>query len=695
MGKTDIGPKIGIDGEKEYKKQINEINNSLKTLGTEMKVVTSEFANNEKSEKSLIAQNKTLKKQTQELSEKLKLNKDKLAEVRKKYDETSPQVQYYQRQVNETQTALNKANNQLERNNELLSEKREAVLKGIATGFTAIATAATAAVTALAKMTLDSGKWADDLNTLSKQTGISTEDLQKYQFAASRVDVSVDTLTGSMAKLTKNMSNARKGTGDAADAFSALGVDITDANGSLRDNEDVFKETIKALGQVENETERDAMAMQIFGKSAQDLNPLILGGADALEQLGAEAEAAGLILDQDSIDKLNGVQDAVDGLKASAEGAGHLFSVGFAGPISDAINVATGYIQKLTASFDGGFAKMGEAVGEILTDITAKINEYLPEVINLGMSIITTLIEGVVKMLPDIVQTAADIITTIIDSLTESIPDLIPVAVEAVLTLADTLIDNIDMLVDASFELIMALADGLIDSLPTLLEKAPVIIQKLVTAISENAPKLLEAAFDIIMALALGILENLPQILTAAYDIVKTLLQGLGESFINMVEMGGHLVEGFITGWKDKFEWAWNQLLQWFKGVIQKVKDWLGIHSPSRRFAELGQLSAEGFGEGWESSFGAVARDINGSLGSLLPDSTANIGVVSSMRGNIGGIRSALADSVNALGAMGAANANTGNLNIVIQANGREFYRATIDDFRLINSQNPIILNDF
>lgn len=636
-----------------------------------MKSVTSEFANNEKSSKSLGKQNDVLKKQVGDLSEKLKIQNQMLEYAKQNYAADSKEVQRWQQEVNKTQTALNQTNAELERNNDLLSEKRVAVLKGIATGLTAMATAAAAAATALAKMTLDSGKWADDLNTLSKQTGISTEDLQKYQYAASRIDVSVETLTGSMSKLTKNMAGARDGTGAAAEAFDMLGVNVTNADGSLRDNEDVFKDTIKALGDIENETERDAAAMAIFGKSAQDLNPLILGGAEALEKLGQEAENAGIILDQQSIDKLNGVQDAVDGLKASAQGAAHLFSVGFAGPIGEAINTVTGYIQKLTASFDGGFASMGEAVGQILGDMTSQLTEALPQVIELGTQIVLTLVESLIEQLPKIVETGLTVITTLCVSLAQAMPELVPIAVEAVMTIVETLIDNVDLLVDSAIAIVMSLANAVIEALPILIQKAPEIVVKLVNAIIENAPKLLLAAWELIRTIARGVLDKMQDIW----------------------EVGRNVVEGIIEGITNSFEWAWRKIKEWFQNVLQRVKDFLGIHSPSTVFAKLGENMAAGIGVGWNNEFGSVARGINNSFASIHPGSLANAGVVSSMTGS--GVRGAMAASVNAIGSLMGANANTGNLNIVIQADGREFYRATLQDFRLINQQNPIILNDF
>ena len=122
----------------------------------------------------------------------------------------------------------------------------------------------------------------------------------------------METLTGSMAKLTRNLGMAQKGTGDAYDAFNKLGVSVYDTNGELRNNEDVFNDTINALSKMENETQRDVYAMQLFGRSAMELNPLIKGGADVLKEMGDEAEAAGLILSDEMLGSLNDVQDAQD-----------------------------------------------------------------------------------------------------------------------------------------------------------------------------------------------------------------------------------------------------------------------------------------------------------------------------------------------------------------------------------------------
>lgn len=177
-----------------------------------------------------------------------------------------------------------------------------------------------AIATAFIKCSVDVAKFADDLNTLSSTTGIATDELQKLQYAADFVDVSVDTMTGSITKLTQSMSKARDGSKESEEAFKKLHIRITDGSGALRDANDVFYESIDKLGKIKNETERDALAMKLFGRSAKELNPLIEAGSKRLKELGVEAENLGLVLGQDELDRANEFNNALDRMKDVADG---------------------------------------------------------------------------------------------------------------------------------------------------------------------------------------------------------------------------------------------------------------------------------------------------------------------------------------------------------------------------------------
>lgn len=177
-----------------------------------------------------------------------------------------------------------------------------------------------AIATAFIKCSKDVAVFADDLLTLSSTTGIATDELQKLQYAADFVDVSVDTMSGSMTMLTSQMSKARDGSKEASEAFKKLHIRITDGQGALRDSNDVFYETIDKLGKIKNETERDALAMQVFGKSAKELNPLIEQGSKRLKELGNEAENLGLVMSEEELAKAGQLNDALERMDKVAAG---------------------------------------------------------------------------------------------------------------------------------------------------------------------------------------------------------------------------------------------------------------------------------------------------------------------------------------------------------------------------------------
>lgn len=182
---------------------------------------------------------------------------------------------------------------------------------------------------------------ADDLNTLSKQTGISTDSLQKMKYASDLVDVSVEDITGAITKM-------KKGMGSAPDAFDALGVSVTNADGSMRDAESVFNDTLKALSKIENETERDQAAYQIFGKSADQLAGIIDDGGAALQAYGEQAEELGLIMSGDTLDSLNEINDKVDQSKAQISAAAGELGATIAEGILPLVDPIVAGIQKVT-----------------------------------------------------------------------------------------------------------------------------------------------------------------------------------------------------------------------------------------------------------------------------------------------------------------------------------------------------------
>jgi len=167
-----------------------------------------------------------------------------------------------------------------------------------------------AMVGGLLKCTKAAADNADELLTLADKTGMTTDELQKLQYVSKFVDVEFSTLTGEMDKLERSMISARDGSKDASEAFKKLHIRVKDSRGALRDQTEVFWEAIDALGKVKNETERDALAMQLFGKSAKELNPLIKAGSEEVNRLKEEFDELGLGMSGENLEKLNTLKDS-------------------------------------------------------------------------------------------------------------------------------------------------------------------------------------------------------------------------------------------------------------------------------------------------------------------------------------------------------------------------------------------------
>ena len=327
----------------EFKKQLGELKKEMSDNKREQKELSKEIRDAQKEMKLINAEIKRTGQATDEQKKRL----DELTNSINTDKEALEKLKLQQAQI---QGKINDTNAAIEQQNKAFAEMKDSInnAKSAAGDFVktlaGVTAAATAAVSGLFAFTSQAAQWADEVNTLSKTTGISTNELQKFMYATDLIDVSVETLSGALTKLTRNMAEPSKA---ASEAFDTLKVSTTDATGALRDRQEVFYETIEALGRVANETERDALAMDIFGRSAQELNPLIKGGAQVLKELGDEAERAGLILSQETLDGLNDFNDKLDLLKAKGTAIKNLAA------------------SEMTPAFDG----LLEVADELLDDI--------------------------------------------------------------------------------------------------------------------------------------------------------------------------------------------------------------------------------------------------------------------------------------------------------------------------------------
>lgn len=271
------------------------------------------------------------------------------------------------------------------------------------TGLALVAAAVVKTEKALISMTKESAAYVDNILTMSQTTGQSAEQLQEFSYATELMDVSMDTLQGSLTKLTNNMQNAINGTGDAKSAFEQLGISLTnDVDGSMRSANDVFYDTIDALGEVQNATERDALSMDIFGRSAQDLNPLIIQGSETLKDYAKEAHDVGYVLDNEALEALGAVDDGFQRLQKTQESVKNQMAAEFAPYLTKALEDIRDLIQKVgKALVESGAV---DAFGSILESSVALLEP-------LG-SLISAVLPALTAALKPIAQTVALIADT-------------------------------------------------------------------------------------------------------------------------------------------------------------------------------------------------------------------------------------------------------------------------------------------
>lgn len=342
---VDIGPKIGIDGEAQFRRELQEINQGLKTLSSEAKAVEATMRDETDAEKKLAAQKDVLNRQIQSQKEKLEKLEEGLQQAGRKFGEADTRTQKWKQAVYDATAELGNMEKGLkdldkgvDDNTESLEEAEKATA-GWADVFcgTLLADAVKGGISKLAGWVSDAASalwdaskagaaYADEMLTLSATSGLSTERLQEYSYMADLIDVSLDTVTGSLTKVTKSMSAAAKGEGDAYDAFKNLNVEVKDQNGQLRKAEDVFNDVIDALGKIDNETERDAKAMTVLGKSAKELNPMIKAGSKQMKALAQEAHDTGYVLSGSALTALGKQQDAMDRFAKKTEAVSNSFA---------------------------------------------------------------------------------------------------------------------------------------------------------------------------------------------------------------------------------------------------------------------------------------------------------------------------------------------------------------------------------
>ena len=235
-------------------------------------------------------------------------------------------------------------------------------------GFAALIAAVVKAEKKLMSITKESAAYAKEIKTLASVTGQSTEQIQEFQYASDMIGVSYDRVKDSLKEITNKMQEAQNGSEDTAGAFKTLGVEIENTDGSLRSADSVFYDVIDSLGNMHNQAQRDALAMDLMSESAQELNPLIEVGSEGLKKYTDEAHEMGYVLDNEAVEALAATDAAQQKLLKTQEAVTKQISAEYAPYMTEALGDTADFIQKIGKAFvDSGVV---DKFGSILTSAT-------------------------------------------------------------------------------------------------------------------------------------------------------------------------------------------------------------------------------------------------------------------------------------------------------------------------------------
>ena len=596
---ADIGPKIGIDGEKEFRDALKSMGQQLKTLGTEMTAVTSAFDVDNDSQKKLAAQSDVLNRQLEVQQQRISEIQKALDYAKANYSENSSEVQRWQQALNNATADLNRTKSGIEsineemKNTSVVSQFGGALKSGLAVAAKAAAAATAAAagaVIALTKSAVENyGEYEQlvgGVETLFKDSAGTVEEYANnaYKTAGLSANEYMETVTSFSASLLQSMGNDTEAAAKKADRA------ITD----MSDNANKMGTDMQSIQN----------AYQGFAKQNYTmLDNLKLGYGGTKEEM------------QRLIDDAN------------------------------ALNAAQGNYTNYTIE---SYADIVDAIHTVQTEMGITGTTALEA---------STTIEGSVSAM----KAAWGNFVTGLGNDNANISELSAQLIESVGTVAENVLPVVETVLKNIAQAVQ--------------EDGPAMIEKFVSYAIEKLPEVISLGLQMVVSLVKGIAQNIPQLVTSVLNMMATIAQTIWDSLPDIIEVGKNIVRGLWEGIKAMASWIGDKVSGFVGGLVDGVKGVLGIHSPSRVFAGIGQNMALGLGQGFEKQMQSVTAGIQDAIPTPTVDTVYN----------------AAAGMVNGLALAGGG---VYRVEIPLYINGVEFYRASIDDLRTVQRANPEVLDD-
>lgn len=662
-------------------KALNKIKDETKGVDTSLKDVNKALKFNPGNVELLGQKQIELKRKIEQTKEKLEAFKEaqrsldasgvdktssEYMEVRRNIIQAESQAKYFNAELKKTEAAISPLG-------KLGSQFQDVGGKITAAGHALAPLSKLGAAVAggLGALAVKAGRAADDLNTLSKTSGINTQQLQLYAASADLVDVSVEDMAKSQTKLKKNMLSASQGTGDAARAFDMLGVNVKGADGHLRNQDEVFQEVIQKLGTMSNETERDALAMQIFGKSATALNPMIEDMGKTYKLVTDTMKKNKIkFVDQETLDQANAFNDQIDIMKFIAitafqqigsklaaylvpaitkvqEVFSHFMGIisnlsgrtlaiitgiggGFA-VIAPTLLIVGGLVTKMGLAFSGlskimpglgaglkgvfGFLKANPII--LIISAIAALALILSKT---GLSVeelsgkINGFITSVVGNLPGIVNGIVALLPRVLDAILK----MLPVIIDAAVTLFTAIVNALPQIIPQLIQGFVTLINGLVSAMPTLIpilvNGAVTLFQAIVNALPQIIPLVIQGFTSLVTTLINAMPTLIPILIQGAITLFIEIVKAIPVVAQALIAALPLIIDAFKTGLANLLPAIWtgikNTMVSIFGSIVNAARDKLNAIKDT--FVNIWNSIKQTTANVWEGIKNAIMTPING-----------------------------------------------------------------------------------
>lgn len=455
-----------------------------------------------------------------------------------------------------------------------LGEKLGGVGKKAAVMGAAVVDATAAAATGAFKLATKTAGLADEIDKASQRAGMGAESFQEWTHAASMSGIEASTMEKAMVRQQKLFAEAKSGSSKAGEAYKKLGLDIS----SISKSEDAFEQVMSRLGDMTDESERNAVASSIFGKSYADLAPLLNTGAKGMKEARQEARDLGIVMSKDAVKAGADLGDNIERLKKSFKGLVNNLGSSLMPVIDKIIQLLLKFMPQIQSMFDK-FApvltNMLDAIMPLIIQLVESllpvISELLPVILEVGTMFVTSLLPPLIALIEALIPIITLIIEEVLPPILELIQQIMPIISELVSEVMPLLIELFMAVIEPLLELIS-------DILPVLIELFMDLIVPLIEILKEILPPLIELFISLIKPL-MDLLKNIVKPLTDLFialikplmDLMKSILKPLTDLFLSLIKPLLELLNKILTPLKDAFKAVADILTGVVKGAVETV----------------------------------------------------------------------------------------------------------------------------